>query len=153
MTLFNWWSHEDSPSNSNAVSDNRVQPRTDAFIELTLCCNDEEFPGCHTQNISNKGVYIDLPHAMEVAPGTPVDLRFHIWTGRDHIARFLRASVVRCDECGLALRFTDHDLATHAVIQDILYYQPYERRSERRAMTQRLSFGANFSAWVARLMA
>ncbi len=151
MTLFSWWSHEDAPS--AAVTDNRVQPRTDAFIELTLCCDDEELSGCHTQNISSKGVYIDLPHSIELAPGTEVDLRFHIWTGRDHITRFLRAGVVRCDECGLALCFTDHDLSTNAVIQDILYYQQYERRSEGRAMTPRLSFGANFSAWVARLMA
>ncbi len=150
MTLFSWWSHEDAPS--AVVSDNRVQPRTDAFIELTLCCDDEELSGCHTQNISIKGIYIDLPHAMELTPGTTVDLRFHIWTGRDHIARFLRASVVRCDERGLAVRFTDHDLATHAVVQDILYYQQYERRSGGRAMTPRPSFGANFSAWVARLM-
>jgi len=151
MTIFSWWAHEDTPS--AVVSDNRIQPRTDAFIELTLCYDDEELPGCHTQNISNKGVYIDLPHTMEVAPGTTVDLRFHIWTGRDHIARYLRASVVRSDERGLAVRFTDHDLATHAVVQDILYYQQYERRSEGRAKTPRLSFGANFSAWVARLMA
>jgi hypothetical protein len=151
MTLFSWWSHEDAPH--DVASDNRVQPRTDAFIELTLCCDDEELPGCHTQNISNKGVYIDLPHALDVAPGTMVDLRFHIWTGRDHIARFLHARVVRCDERGLALHFTDHDLSTHAVVQDILYYQQFERRGERRTMTQRHSFGANFSAWVARLMA
>lgn len=151
MTLFSWWSHEDTPS--DGVSDNRVQPRTDVCIELTLCCDDEELPSCHAQNISNKGVYIDLPQALELAPGNTVDLRFHIWTGRDHIARFLRASVVRSDERGLAVRFTDHDMATQAVVQDILYYQQYERRSERRVMTPRLSFGANFSAWVARLMA
>ena len=151
MTFFSWWHHKDTPS--DVMNDNRVQPRTDAFIELTLCSDDEELSGCHTQNISNKGVYIDLPHALDVVPGTTVDLRFHIWTGRDHIARFLRASVVRCDESGMAVRFTDHDLATHAVVQDILYYQQYERRSEGRAMTPRLSLGANFSAWVARLMA
>lgn len=135
------------------ASDNRVQPRTDAFIELTLCCGDDELPGCRTQNISGKGVYIELPHRLDVVPDTVVDLRFHIWTGRDHIARFLRASVVRCDERGLALRFTDHDLATTAVVQDILYYQQYERRTEGRPMPPRLSLGANFSAWVARLMA
>lgn len=151
MTLFRWWSHEDTPS--EAVSDPRVQPRTDVCIELTLCCDDEELAGCHAQNISTNGVYIELPRALDVAPGNAVDLRFHIWTGRDHIARFLRASVVRHDERGLALRFTDHDLATQAVVQDILYYQQYERRSERRATPPRLSFGANFSAWVARLMA
>ena len=151
MTLFSWWSHGDTPS--AGAKDSRIQPRTDAFIELTMCCDHEELSGCRTQNISINGVYIGLPHPLELAPATAVALRFHIWTGRDHITRFLRASVVRCDECGLALRFTDHDLSTHAVVQDILFYQQYERRSEGRAMTPRLSFGANLSAWVARLMA
>ena len=151
MTLFSWWAHEDTPS--IAASDNRAQSRADVVIELTLCCDDEELPGCHTQNISSKGVYIELPHAREVEPDSPVDLRFHIWTGRDHIARFLRARVVRCDERGLAVRFTDNDLTTHAVVQDILYYQQYERRTEGRVAPAPLSFGANFSAWVARLMA
>jgi hypothetical protein len=151
MTLFSWWSEEDAPS--DVLTDNRDQQRTDAFIELTLCCNSDELAGCHTQNISSKGALIELPHAHAFMAGSTVNLRFHIWTGRDHIARFLRSSVVRQDERGLAVRFTDHDLATQAVVQDILYYQQYERRSDGRPMVARVSLGANFGAWFARMMA
>ena len=150
MTLFNWWSNESETG--DRTRDNRDHPRTDVFIELTLNCDDLELPGCHAQNISSKGAYLDLPDNLELASGTPVNLRFHIWTGRDHIARFLRAKVVRADEHGMAVRFTDHDMTTNAVVQDILYYQQYERRSEPRIGTVRTSFGAQLTAWMSRLI-
>ena len=153
MTLFSWWSNQDKEASENLMSDNRVQQRTDVLIELTLNHGDVEIAGCHSQNISGKGVFIELPCDLDLVSGTSVSLRFHIWTGRDHIARFLRAKVVRSEQRGMAVRFTDHDMTTHAVVQDILYYQQYERRNEGRASIPSLSFGGNFSAWIARLMA
>lgn len=153
MTLFDWLSNEDNDVSHEMASDNRSQPRTDALIELTLSHGDVELAGCHSQNISGKGVFIELPCDLDLASGTPISLRFHIWTGRDHIARFLRAKVVRSEQRGMAVRFTDHDMTTNAVVQDILYYQQYERRNEGRVSITGLSLGANFSAWVSRLMA
>lgn len=145
MTLFNWGKDE-------AANDARVEPRQSIFIELVLTHADVDLAGCHSQSINTRGAYVDLPTALHIPPEAPVTLRFHIWTGHDYIARFLRGRVVRSEPRGVAIRFTDQDLTTHAVVQDILYYQQFERRNEGRALTPRSSFGANFSAWVQRLI-
>lgn len=145
MTLFNWWPDE-------AANDARTEPRQSIFIELVLTHADVDMAGCHSQSISGRGVHIDLPTEMHIPTEAPVTLRFHIWTGHDYIARFLRGRVVRSEARSVAIRFTDQDLTTQAVVQDILYYQQFERRNEGRALTPRSSFGANLSAWVHRLI-
>ncbi len=145
MTLFDWWSDD-------AANDARAQPRNDIFIELVLTHADVDMAGCHSQSINGRGAYIDLPTELSLPEDSAVTLRFHIWTGHDYIARFLRGKVVRSEPRGVAIRFTDQDLTTQAVVQDILYYQQFERRNEGRALTPRSSFGAHFSAWVQRLI-
>lgn len=150
MTLFNWRSTGSAAS--DGTPDNRAQPRTAVFSALTLVHEDVELADCHARNISNKGIYIELPNDLAMTTGTPVTLRFHIWTGRDHMTRFLRAAVVRSRQRFLAAGFTDHELITNAVVQDIHYFQQHERRIDARAMAQRLPLGANLTVWIARLI-
>lgn len=145
MTLFDWWSDP-------AAHDARREPRQSIFVELVLSHADVDMAGCHSQSINSRGIYVDLPTEMALPPEAPVTLRFHIWTGHDYIARFLRGRVVRSEARGVAIRFTDQDLTTQVVVQDILYYQQFERRNEGRALTASSSLGANFSAWVHRLI-
>lgn len=150
MTLFNLRSTGSAARDGTA--DNRAQQRTAVIIALTLIHENIELAGCHARNISSKGIYIELPSDLPSTSGTPVTLRFHIWTGRDHMTRFLRAMIIRSGLRFLAAGFTDHELITNAVVQDIHYYQQHERRLGARAMVQRLPFGANLTVWLARLI-
>ena len=150
MTLFNWQST--GTASCDRTPDNRAQPRAAVFISLSLIHDDIELADCHALNISNKGIYIELPHEVDVSLGDPISLRVHIWTGRDHMTRFLRAIVLRSGQRGLAAGIISHDRIANAVVQDILYYQQRERRGAVRAMIKRLPFRANLNAWVTRLI-
>ena len=132
--------------------DNRAQPRTTVFTPLTLIHDDVEVIDCHALNISNTGVYVELPCGSDLSFGDLISLRFHIWTGNDHMTRFLHAKVLRCGEGALAAIIIDHVRIANAVVQDILHYQQLERRLTVHPTIKRLSFSANLSAWVARLI-
>ena len=150
MTSFNVQST--AIASGRRTPDKRDQPRTAVFVSLALIHDDIELTGCHALNISNKGICIELPRELEVPSGDPISLRFHIWTGRDHISRYLRAEVIRSGHRVLAACIVDHVRIANAVVQDILYYQQLERCNAARPMTKRLSFSANLNAWVARLI-
>ena len=139
-------------ASGHRIPDKRKQPRTAVFVSLTLNHDDIELADCHALNISNKGICIELPRELEVQSGYPISLRFHIWTGRDHMSRYLRAEAIRSGHRVLAACIVDHVRIANAVVQDILYYQQIERRNAARPMTRRLSFSANLNAWVARLI-
>jgi hypothetical protein len=132
--------------------DRRVQVRTGVLVAITLIHDSIELAECRALNISNKGVYIELPCELSVSMGSPINLRFHIWTGRDHMSRFLRVAAVRCGGRFLAARIVDNDWSANAVLQDILYFQQLERSNADRPMGKRLSFSDNFNSWVARLV-
>jgi len=150
MTSFNVQST--AIASGRRTPDKRDQLRTAVFVSLALIHDDIELTDCHALNISNKGICIELPRELEVPSGDPISLRFHIWTGRDHMSRYLRAEVIRSGHRVLAARIVDHARIANAVVQDILYYQQLERRNAARPMTKRLSFSANLNAWVARLI-
>jgi PilZ domain len=150
MTSFNVQST--AIASGHRTPDKREQPRTAVFVPLALIHGDIELTDCHALNISNNGIYIELPRELEVPSGNLVSLRFHIWTGRDHMSRYLRAEAIRSGHRVLAACIVDHVRIANAVVQDILYYQQLERRNAVRPMTERLSFSANLNAWVARLI-
>jgi hypothetical protein len=133
-------------------TDKRAQPRTAVLVSLTLIHDDIELTDCRALNISNKGIFIELPRELELPIGRPISLRFHIWTGRDHMSRYLRAELIRCGHRVLAACIVDHVWIRNAVLQDILYYQQLERRNAARPMTMRSLFGANLNDWVVRLI-
>jgi hypothetical protein len=150
MTSFNVQST--AIESGHRTTEKREQPRTAVFVSLTLLYDDIELTDCHALDISNKGISIVLPRELEVPFGDPISLRFHIWTGRDHMSRYLHAEVIRSGQRVLAVCIVDHVRIANAVVQDILYYQQLVRHNAARPMVKRLSFSANLNAWVAKLI-
>lgn len=134
-----------------ATTDKRAQPRTRVHLTLTLVHDDGELPGCHVRDISEKGLYIVLPRETGPALRAPVSLRFHIWTGHDHMTRVLHAEVLRHERGGLAGAIINQERIARAVVHDILYYQ---QRLHRKAgvLSKRLRLGHNINIWVAKLI-
>lgn len=150
MTSFNLQST--ALTSGHAVTEKRTQQRTSVFVSLTLIHEGIELPDCCALNISNKGIFIGLSRELEVSFGAPISLRVHIWTGRDHITRYMRAEVARSGCHALAACIVDHVRIANAVVHDILYYQQLERRNASRPTTKRMSLSANLNALVARLI-
>lgn len=112
----------------------RATSRTEVVIQVSVILAGREFPAGRVRDVSHNGAFVDLMMVEPPAVGATVTLLFQIWTGRDHISRQLRAKVTRRESDGLALRFTDNDLSAAAVVQDVLYYQRFERRTTARAV-------------------
>ncbi len=70
----------------------------------------------------------ELPDAQR-----PVMLNLKIWTGSETLFRKLQARVTRVEGDRVILAFLENDLITHAIVQDLLYYQAMERRRAARA--------------------
>jgi hypothetical protein len=150
MTSFNLQST--AVASVHGVPDKRSQPRMAVSVSLTMIHNNIELNGCHALNISNKGIKIWLPCDHEVSFGSLISLRFHIWTGRDNISRYLHAEVIRAGHRYLAASIVDHVRIANAVVQDILCYQQLECCNAARPEIRSLSLTANLNAWVARLI-
>ncbi len=150
MTSFNLLST--AMTTVHGAPDKRAQQRTTVSVPLALIHDDIELNDCHVLNISSKGICIELPRDLEASFGVLISFRLHIWTGYDHISRYLRAEVVRSEHRFLAACIVDHVRIANAVVQDILYYQQLERRNAARPATLRASLGANLGSWFARLM-
>lgn len=87
----------------------------------------------YTLNISSDGVYIKLfEQVAQPKLGTTLTVQFNIWTGQDNISRSLRAKVARIDAQGIALQFSENDLVSSAIVQDICHYRQFERRAVPR---------------------
>jgi hypothetical protein len=105
------------------TADKRAQVRTAVHLSLTLFHDDSELAGCHVRDINSKGAFIVLPRDAQILSRDHLGLRFHIWTGYDHITRILRARAIRHERGGLAVVIIDHERITKAVVHDIYYYQ------------------------------
>ncbi|HQU16504.1 MAG: hypothetical protein B7Z66_02240 [Chromatiales bacterium 21-64-14] len=110
----------------------RSRPRKNVAIQVEVAFQGSMVRDGYASNVSADGAYMEFGYPVELAPGTDLLLKFRIWTGQEHICRLLKAKVTRCDTTGLALAFADRDLISHAVVEDIRFYQGCERRSQPR---------------------
>lgn len=134
------------------TSDRRAQPRMATSVVLSLNHLDLEMSGCHAIDISKTGIAIELPRDLYISLGSVISLRLHIWTGRDHMSRYLHAEVGRYGRCFLVGCIVDHARYVNALVHDIIHYQQLERRDLASPMTRRTSLAANLNAWVAKLI-
>jgi len=112
----------------------RNSVRSNLKVQIDLIAKDGfKAMGGVSSNLSTEGAFVTLNGGAPKLGGI-LTVHFKIWTGHENISRQLCAKVLRIDEHGVALGFTEQDLVTFAVVQDILHYRQYERRSEHRQM-------------------
>ena len=94
-------------------------------------------------NLGREGVEVVLNEGRLPEEQRSVILNFKIWTGTETLFRKLHARVIRVSGERVALVFAERDAVTEAVIQDLIFYQRFERRRHPRgadhAMTARVA--------------
>jgi len=83
-------------------------------------------------NISRTGISVHLWEGQLPKRQRSVILNFKVWTGRETLYRKIYARVVHADQQLIGLEFTEHDFVAEAIIQDLMFYQQRERRTQVR---------------------
>jgi hypothetical protein len=93
----------------------------------------------YAENISRDGVSIKLTKGVLPSGQRSVILNFRVWTGSETLYRKLYARIVRDSTEQIAMEFAETDFVAEAIVQDLIYYQNYERRNESRRDIGRLA--------------
>lgn len=101
-------------------------------VELEIATPGNERCCGHAENVSRTGICVVLGQGEFADIQRSVMLNLKIWTGSETLFRKLHARVQRVDGKRVALTFAENDLVTHAIVQDLLYYQCMERRRSAR---------------------
>ncbi len=93
----------------------------------------------YAENISRDGVSIRLSKGTLPSGQRSVILNFRVWTGSETIYRKLYARIVRGTDEQVAMEFAETDFVAEAIVQDLIYYQNYDRRRELRSSLNTLA--------------
>ena len=93
----------------------------------------------YAENISCDGVSIRLTKGALPPEQRSVILNFRVWTGSETLYRKLYARIVRGSTEQIAMEFAETDFVAEAIVQDLIYYQNYERRNESRRNVDKLA--------------
>ena len=117
---------------TNSGIERRQHTRTRVLVETRLEILGG--PACdgYTRDISSHGVCIDLYGERPPGIGARCRIGFNIWTGEGHIERQLTGKVVRSSPTAAAIAFDGDDQQTRAIVDEILHYQQFERRTNPR---------------------
>jgi hypothetical protein len=86
----------------------------------------------YAENVSREGMCVTVREGDIPDVRRPVMVNLKIWTGTETLFRKLQARIVRVEDDRLALAFLENNLVTHAIVQDLLYYESLERRRQAR---------------------
>ena len=87
--------------------------------------------GC-ARDISYGGVCIDIYGDTPPSVGAKAELTFIIWTGTENIQREMKGVLVRASPASLALAFADDGEDATKLVDEVLDYQQFERRTQPR---------------------
>jgi len=110
----------------------RKSTRHQLQVELEIATPGEQRCRGYAENVSREGICLVLWQGNPPDVQRPVMLTLKIWTGTETLFRKLQARVTRVEGDQVILAFLENDLVTHAIVQDMLYYQAMERRRTAR---------------------
>ncbi|WJW74262.1 PilZ domain-containing protein [Thiohalobacter sp. IOR34] len=103
------------------VMERRRSPRTRVDIEVELRDPAGEYRGIAC-DISQTGLYVEFGEGARPASREALQIKFSIWTGSQLLTRQTRGHVVRSTDSGLAIRFSDEDMVSQAVVNELIHY-------------------------------
>ena len=115
----------------------RKHLRSEISINLRIETPAACYPGV-AQDISSRGIFFKLPCTDWDDRTQDVALLFEIDTGMQVLSRRINGQVVRKDEAGVAVRFSEHDILARAVVHELMYYMQLAR-SEHIAQTNQIN--------------
>ena len=114
------------------VMERRRFPRTPVIINVDIhILGGPVFKGC-SRDISHGGVSVDLYGGEPPAIHAKARIEFIIWSGTENIQRRLEGRIVRSSSAAAALQFIDEPGRTKIIIDEILHYRQFERRTKPR---------------------
>lgn len=103
----------------STVQERRQNTRVPFETKIDLSSGDTIFAGCHTGDLSTKGVFIF--GITEVEIGDLCDLTLHLIGGRN-IKLEIKGVIQRITNTGVGVHFTETDLDSFAHLKNIIYY-------------------------------
>ncbi len=100
--------------------DRRHNTRVAFHATVDLDFAGRKFSGCETENLSTKGVLV--LGITDRALGDSCDIALHL-SGTSHdISLTMLGEVVRLEDNGIGIRFTEIDLDSYTHLRNIIYY-------------------------------
>lgn len=112
--------------------DRREQARTHISVDLDIRSSTSECAG-RVRDLSIRSMFLQVTEGKPPQMDDQVQLKFNIWTGRHLFSRQASGRVVRCTGEGVAILFTERDLVTHSVIEEVMYYVDMAEHCEHAA--------------------
>ncbi|MBU0680867.1 MAG: PilZ domain-containing protein [Proteobacteria bacterium] len=104
----------------NEHDDRRHNARVSFHATGDLEFADQKFSGCETENLSTKGVLmLGIPAR---ALGDTCTVSLHLSGTSDDITLTMQGEVVRLEDKGVGVHFTEIDLDSYTHLRNIIYY-------------------------------
>lgn len=84
-------------------------------------------------NMSLHDMFLTLDSGIAPGEDEQLTIAFSIHTGRHLFSRQASGTVVRASDEGVAIRFTQRDLMTRGVIEEVMYYVDLAAQCEKAA--------------------
>jgi hypothetical protein len=100
--------------------DRRDNVRVSFHATVDLDCDGQKYTGCETENLSTKGVLV--LGISDRSEGDTCDMALHLSGTREDISLTMQGEVVRLEEDGVGIHFTEIDLDSYTHLRNIIYY-------------------------------
>lgn len=103
-----------------APDDRRHHARVAFHATVDLDFGDHAYQACETENLSTKGVLVlgVSGHGL----GETCAITLHLSGTREDLSLTMQGEVVRLEENGLGIHFTEIDLDSYTHLRNIVYY-------------------------------
>ncbi len=99
----------------------RKQSRKHISVDLDVHSSLGDCVGL-VRDLSVRSMFLEVTGGNSPAMDDRIKLKFNIWTGRYMFSRQASGRVVRVTDEGVAVLFTERDLVTRSVIEEVMYY-------------------------------
>ncbi len=100
--------------------DRRDNVRVSFHATVDLDFAGQKYSGCETENLSTKGVLV--LGILNRSEGDTCDIALHLSGTSDDISLTMQGEVVRREDNGIGVHFTEMDLDSYTHLRNIIYY-------------------------------
>ena len=100
--------------------DRRDNVRVSFHATVDLDFTGQHYSGCETENLSTRGVLV--LGITDREQGDTCEISLHLSGTSDDISLNMEGTVVRLEEDGIGIHFTEMDLDSYTHLRNIIYY-------------------------------
>lgn len=100
--------------------DRRHNVRVSFHATVDLDFSGQQYQGCETDNLSTKGVLVLGITDRDIGESCLVTL--HLAGSRDDLTLSMQGEIMRLEDRGIGIHFTEIDLDSYTHLRNIIYY-------------------------------